>query len=151
MNLFRSKQQVGGLDKNVSNKLNLSKKNISNSQVVLKNSNSLNSNIKISNSQNSNSKNLNIKTLNSQNSNIKILNSQISNSQNSNINVNISIDKSLLNSFNTDEEFQNFLVLYSGLSNSMTYFWYIVYRSLYYFIDKTGETKIIDDFLKISR
>jgi hypothetical protein len=71
--------------------------------------------------------------------------------KNSNISVNILdsmiyINNSLLNKFNNDEEFKNFLVLYSQLSKSMTYFWYIVYRSLYFFIDKTGKTKVINNF-----
>ena len=58
----------------------------------------------------------------------------------------IPLTASLLSSFDNDPEFQKFLSLYSTLSNSMTYFWYITYRSIFYFIDKTGNTRIIDDF-----
>ena len=54
------------------------------------------------------------------------------------------------NSFVGNSEFDKFLTMYSELNDEITFFWFLTYKSLFFFMDKTGKEKIFrDDYLNV--
>ena len=53
------------------------------------------------------------------------------------------IDDSLIN-HPTHPEFGKFLTMYARLSPTITFFWFVVFESMFYFMDKTGTVKFFE-------
>lgn len=54
------------------------------------------------------------------------------------------------NGFVGNSEFDKFLTMYSELNDEITFFWFLTYKTLFFFMDKTGKEKIFrDDYLDV--